>query len=118
MENHNCGNVIVRCEDSTNAIPSIGKEYSSHPKVIVVDPPWGGYFYKHEKECEIKMGEWTMSQVVKRISTHLSPTVIGFRMPTDYDVKGLICEVNKTVTNCNVIDVRKVGPQLFIILSV
>jgi predicted RNA methylase len=118
MKNHNCGNVIVRCEDSVNAIPSIGKEYQSHPKVVVVDPPWGGYFYKHEKDCEIMMGEWTMSEVVKRISTHLSPTVIGFRMPTEYDSDGLVREVNKTGTHCEVIDVRKVGPQLFIILSV
>jgi predicted RNA methylase len=118
MKNHNRGNVIVRCEDSVNAIPSIGNEYQSHPKVIVVDPPWGGYFYKHEKDCEIKMGEWTMSEVVKRISTHLSPTVIGFRMPTEYDAEGMIREVDKTGTFCDVIEIRKVGPQLFIILSV
>jgi len=118
MKNHGCNNVIVRCEDSVESIPSIGLEYRERPKVVVIDPPWGGMHYKRVKDNQIMMGPWTMIEVVVRIAKHMSPTVIGFRMPIGFDSDTFLRAIKDAGTPCNAVDVRKAGPQLFIILSV
>ena len=48
--------VQVLHEDSVKIIPMIAKEISG-PKVVVIDPPWGGMYYKQDKEKEIMMGD-------------------------------------------------------------
>jgi len=102
VKHHGCDNVIVRCEDSVESIPSIGLEYNhERPKVVVVDPPWGGTHYKSEKDNQIMMGPWTTIEVVVRIAKHMSPTVIGFRMPIGFDSDTFLCAIKYAGTSCD-----------------
>lgn len=48
--------VEIRNKDSIEWIPDLAREVRG-PKVVVIDPPWGGMHYKSEKEKPIMMGK-------------------------------------------------------------
>ena len=115
--------VDIRNEDSVEIIPDLAEELALpgegdvRSSVVIIDPPWGGMHYKSEKELPVMMGKWTMVQVVERIARYLTPTVVGIRMPVSYDAGALF----ESLRHANVLfeaDVKKAGPQLFIILFV
>ena len=37
--------------------------------------------YKRDKDNQIILGPWAMIEIVVRIAKHISPTMIGFRIP-------------------------------------
>lgn len=78
---------------------------------------WGGIHYKSEDK-PIMMGQWDMVQVMKIISHHLSPTVVGLRMPVCFRKGDFYKSLKDAGVVINNTEVKKVGPQLFIILSV
>lgn len=59
-----------------------------------------------------------MIQTLKRIADHLSPTVIGLRMPVTFDAINVLELLEATKLSFTSVEVKKSGPQLFIILSV
>jgi len=119
MLNHGvAGQVDIRNEDSVEIITNIAKNTQGCPKIVVVDPPWGGMYYKSEKDQPIMMGQWSLLQVIERISKHLSPTIIGLRLPTSFQSLEFFRSLRNAGVIFDIIDERKAGPQLFIILSV
>jgi hypothetical protein len=88
---------------------------------MIVSTPFGEECITNVKQedNQIMMGPWTMTEVVVRIAKYMSPTIIGFRMPIGFDLILIpFYVIEDAGTPYNAVDVRKVGPQLFIILSV
>ena len=119
MQNNNFAEKVeIINDDSIETIPKIAKDIlGKHPKVVVVDPPWGGKYYKHESN-EIKMGIWSMLDVVNRMSKYLSPTIIGIRMPVSFDADLFFELLHDDDVNFVRLEVKKAGPQLFLTFSV
>jgi predicted RNA methylase len=88
-------------------------------KVVILDPPWGGKYYKKQKDKKpIMMGSWTMTQVVDAIHQYMSPTLIGIRMPVDFDCESFVKRLQETKVTFLLKERKKIGPQLFMVLSV
>lgn len=64
------------------------------------------------------MGQYSMIQIVKKISDYLSPTVIGIRMPVLFNNEEFFKLLEDDGVFVHASEVRKAGPQLFIIFSV
>ncbi len=109
--------VDIRNEDSIAIIPDLAKELAGHSSIIVVDPPWGGMHHK-EEDKPIMMGKWTMIQVMDRITKHFSPTVVGLRMPVNFKSDEFFQHLEEAGVVLQSVEIKKAGPQLFIILSV
>ena len=123
MQTHGVATQVdVRNEDSVEMIPQLAKELSLSlsPRIVVVDPPWGGMHYKSvsERDKPIMMGRWTLVQVVERIAQHLAPTVVGIRLPVKFDTVSFFNALRDSGVSFESADTRKAGPQLFVILSV
>ncbi|KAL9186743.1 hypothetical protein ACHAXT_010463 [Thalassiosira profunda] len=108
--------VDVRNKDSIELIPQLAEELGPCPKVIVIDPPWGGKHYKSEGK-PITMGRWSMVEVVTRVAEHLSPSVVGLRMPVDFDAGEFLGQMDAGGVAMRAVEVKRVGPQLFLILA-
>ena len=82
-----------------------------------IQTAWGGKHYKsEEKHKPIMMGQWNLIEVVKAISCHLSPTVVGIRLPVLFNGGDFFESLKDTGVMIHQSKVKKVGPQLFIIL--
>ena len=108
--------VDVRNKDSIELIPKLAEELGQCPKVIVIDPPWGGKHYKSEGR-PITMGRWSMVEVVTRVAEHLSPSVVGLRMPVDFGAGEYLGRLDAAGVAMRAVEVKRMGPQLFLILS-
>lgn len=62
------------------------------------------------------MGQWNLIEVVKAISCHLSPTVVGIRLPVLFNSGDFMESLKDAGVMIHQSKVKKVGPQLFIIL--
>jgi hypothetical protein len=81
-----------------------------------IQTAWGGKHYKsEEKNKPIMMGQWNLIEVVKAISCHLSPTVVGIRLPVLFNSGEFMESLKDTGVMIHQSKVKKVGPQLFII---
>ncbi len=49
------------------------------------DPPWGGPDYKHAYETKIKLGEYTMEEVVYKVK-NINDKPIFIKLPYNYDL--------------------------------
>ncbi len=108
--------VQILNRDSVEVLPIIAKGISC-PKVVIIDPPWGGKYYKQDKEKEIMMGEWSMIEVIKRISDHLCPCVTGLRMPVSFNYTVFFQSLKDFGVAFDILEVKKAGPQLFVMLK-
>jgi len=52
--------------------------------VIIIDPPWGGLDYKKEKTLQLKLGDYTMKELVEKINASL----ILLKLPSNHDLTG------------------------------
>lgn len=124
MQIHGCTNVHVLCQDSMEAILEMAQQecaqFTGEDKVFILDPPWGGKYYKKDKDKKhpIKMGCWTIVQVVERIFQFMTPTIIGIRTPVDFDCGSFLKDLDDANATFKVKEQKKLGPQLFIVLSV
>ena len=109
------GHVDVRNEDSMKIIPELLNELGQHPRVVALDPPWGGKHYKSDDK-PIMMGDWNLVEVVKAISCHLSPTLIGIRLPVSFQSESFFESLKDAGVVIHRKEVRKAGPQLFVVL--
>lgn len=50
--------------------------------IVMIDPPWGGLNYKEHKTLELKLGNYTMSELVDMIDTKL----ILLKLPINHDL--------------------------------
>ncbi|GFH51343.1 hypothetical protein CTEN210_07819 [Chaetoceros tenuissimus] len=115
MKAYDCSNVQVYCQDAIECLPIIAQEYRGFPCVVICDPPWGGKYYKKQADRVLKMGPWTMLDVVSKVSQHFAPTLLGFRMPTDFD-NDIFCEKLKSAGLIfEVVKKQIIGPQLFLV---
>jgi len=118
MENFDVSEKVdILNNDSVKIIPDIARNIKNQPRIIVLDPPWGGKYYKQEKR-EILMGSWSMDKVLKRIAEYLSPTIVGLRMPVTFDVDMFNESLKNVHIDFKVLEVKKAGPQLFITLLI
>lgn len=58
-------NVELHLDDYTK---NINADYSD---VVIIDPPWGGINYKEATNLNLKLGNYTMDQIVNKIDTKL-----------------------------------------------
>jgi len=108
--------VEIRVKDSYQIIPDLSRELKEEKEVmIVLDPPWGGIHYK-ENPQKMQMGLWSLLQVLKRISECFSNSVVGIRLPVTYNFTTLYNSLEKNDVSLEVLQVKKVGPQLFVFL--
>jgi 16S rRNA G966 N2-methylase RsmD len=120
MEKHRMDHKVqVRNEDAILLLPKLAEELSDQSKVVVIDPPWGGIHYKREltrQEQQLYMGQWTLDHVLKIVAYRLSPTIVGLRLPINFVVSVLESTLRELELNFSVWNIRKLGPQLFVIL--
>lgn len=108
--------VEVRVHDSYQIIPDLSYELKEHKEIIIVlDPPWGGIYYK-ENPQRMQMGPWSLLQVLHRISECFSNSVVGIRLPVNYNVTTLCDSLKYKDVSVQVLQAKKVGPQLFVYL--
>jgi predicted RNA methylase len=50
-----------------------------------LDPPWGGPDYKHNYETKIKLGDYTLEQVIHKIK-NINEKPIFIKLPFNYDL--------------------------------
>ena len=60
--------------------------YKLKQDVIYIDPPWGGPEYKFNNKTTIKLGEYNLVQVVKKIR-QLNNSPIFIKLPGNYDME-------------------------------
>lgn len=89
-----------------------------------MDPPWGGMHYKNDERngsnTPIMMGKWTLVEAVKRVHDNLTPTILALRMPVSFDANGFLSQLKDKNIGGVIVEshvVKKVGPQLFITLT-
>jgi hypothetical protein len=113
--------VDVRNADAMNVLHDLAEEVlsTSQPQsVVILDPPWGGIHYKREKK-PIFMGPWALDEVICKVALHLAPTIIGVRVPVNFEVRSFLGNlVRDHALNFNTLNIRKLGPQLFVVLEV
>ena len=108
--------VDVRNADAMELIPELAIELSNRQSVVVIDPPWGGIHYKQEKK-PICLGPWALEEVVERVAQHLSPTIVGLRLPVNFVVRDFVDVLRERGLSFETLNIRKLGPQLFVILA-
>ena len=59
-----------------------------------------------------------MADVIQQVSLYLTPTLVGIRMPVYFDVEALTKELMKHGVKSETVQIRKAGPQIFIILKI
>ena len=59
-----------------------------------------------------------MADVIKRLSLFLTPALVGIRMPVYFDVEVLTKELMQLGVKSEPVQIRKAGPQIFIILKI
>jgi len=69
-----------------NCLDYINGDYQGY----FLDPPWGGPDYKHNYETKIKLGDYTLEQVVHKIK-NINEKTIFIKLPFNYD----LAEFNK-----------------------
>ena len=69
--------------------------------VVIIDPPWGGLNYKEHKTLELKLGDFTMAELVAKINSKL----ILLKLP-----------INHNLTNFNNYKVHKVGNYMIVVI--
>ena len=58
---------------------NINKQYGD---VVIIDPPWGGLLYKEHKTLELKLGDYTMTELVDKVNSKL----ILLKLPINHDL--------------------------------
>jgi 16S rRNA G966 N2-methylase RsmD len=54
----------------------------NNKSVVIIDPPWGGLDYKKETSLNLKLGDFTMSDLATRIDADL----IVLKLPANHDL--------------------------------
>jgi hypothetical protein len=108
--------VDVRTADAMDLIPELGVICINQSTAVVIDPPWGGIHYKREKK-PLYMGPWALEEVLERVAHHLSPAVVGLRLPVNFPAHDFLETLRLRNLSFEMITIRKIGPQLIAILA-
>jgi predicted RNA methylase len=104
--------VSVHTMDAMDVIQTLPRR-----SCLVLDPPWGGVNYKRRDDTEpFMMGAWTLEQVLEHVSVHLSPCLVGLRLPVTLVVEMFLENLRKRglVFETNLI--RKLNVQMFVVI--
>lgn len=71
--------------------------------VVIIDPPWGGLTYKEHKSLELKLGNFTMAELVDLIDSK----IILFKLPINHDLKKFHDYKSHKVGNYMIVVVQK-----------
>lgn len=117
MQIHNASHKVeVRTQDSYQILAELSQELKEEQEIIMaLDPPWGGIHYKENPQM-IQLGPWSLVQVLKRISESFNSSILGIRLPVAYDVPTLYDSLENDNVSFEPLQVKKVGPQLFVFL--
>ena len=126
METYGMAHTVdVYTADAMEFIPRLVPLSKYVPGVVVIDPPWGGIHYKRgdNKTKPLQMGPWAVEEVVETVVTTLllslatSAVVLGIRFPVTYAVYEFIQRLKQRGSNTvEIITLRRLGPQLFLVL--
>jgi 16S rRNA G966 N2-methylase RsmD len=64
-----------------NCLDHLNGDYQGY----FLDPPWGGPDYKHNYETKIKLGDYTLEQVIHKIK-NINEKTIFIKLPFNYDL--------------------------------
>jgi 16S rRNA G966 N2-methylase RsmD len=117
MQQHGRENVDVRNVDAMDALDDVdGTIRSSSPVALIIDPPWGGFEYKRLKKT-VTMGQWSLDEVLVKCCRKLSPVVIGVRLPINHDCSLIEASLTAGGIVHDVLQRRKLGPQLLFVIA-
>jgi hypothetical protein len=106
--------VQVRTMDAMDVIPTLPSR-----SCVVIDPPWGGVNYKQPQHQLIKMGKWSLEDIVEQISLHLTPCVLGIRLPLQFAVDDLLRSMrDDRGLFFDTLSIKKLSVQLFVVLAI
>lgn len=108
--------VDVRTADAMDLMRELGDICINQSTAVVIDPPWGGIHYKRERK-PLYMGPWALEEVVEKVAHHLSPAVVGLRLPVNFPAHVFLETLRLRKLSFETITVRKVGPQIIAILA-
>ena len=124
--------VDIRTMDAMDAIPTLPSR-----SCLVIDPPWGGENYKKknavipfEQQQQLRMGPWTLDDILCEIYNSLRPCLVGLRLPVTFVVDDFMERLrlrlggpkngdNSDKPNSVFIEtlaIRKLSVQLFLVL--
>ena len=107
--------VEIWTQDSMDAIPSLPPR-----SCILIDPPFGGANYKQDKanQRHLKMGPWSLEDVVVQVSAHIRPCIVGIRLPVKFLVQDFLASLKQDYgLRFETLSVRKLCVQLFVVLA-
>jgi 16S rRNA G966 N2-methylase RsmD/nitroreductase len=117
MLKHGMNRIVdVRTADAMDQIRVLGICNKNQSTAVVIDPPWGGIHYKREKK-PIYLGRWALEEVVEAVAHHLSPAVVGLRLPVNFPAHDFLETLRLRDLSFETTTIRKVGPQLIAILA-
>lgn len=123
--------VDIRTMDAMDAIPTLPAR-----ACLVIDPPWGGENYKKknaakssEQQHQLRMGPWTLDDILCEIYNCLRPCLVGLRLPVTFVVDDLVERLQLRIGGpknsdngpkhsvfIETLAVRKLSVQLFVVL--
>ena len=135
MARHGMDSVVqVRTMDAMDAIPELPSR-----SCIVIDPPWGGMNYnkKQRNNCKsaaggergnnkkqkqhpmvFQMGNWTLEDILEKVSQHIKPCIVGLRLPVTFHVDSLFDRLrDERGLKFEQLFVRKLSVQLFVVIA-
>lgn len=101
--------------DSVEAIPTFPQQCC-----IIIDPPWGGEYYKEFKDQPpLCLGSWTLEEVLVKISQCVSQCLVGLRLPVTLKVEPFLENLAKNRgLQFETMTIRKLQQvQLFVVLK-
>ena len=129
--------------DSSSTAAALNNEHP--PLAAILDPPWGGIHYRlrhrrneRERNAEEDFGlmlyeedgkQMSLSSAVLHVALYLSPLILGIKLPLTFDVRSFMNRLNRDNTiitpegkyksvQFHIVSVKKLGKQLFVVMSV
>lgn len=100
VETYKRKNVELINDDFLNLVPVLSAD------VIFMDPPWTGTFYKMNDKMDLFLSEVNIIDIIPKLKCQ----VIALKLPSNYNIKGLLDKVNN-------LEIHKIYGILLIIIK-
>jgi len=116
MRDHGISKELVQVihTDSVESIPTFPNRCC-----ILIDPPWGGEYYKEFKDQPpLQLGQWKLEDVILKIAQFVPECVVGVRLPVTLKVQHFLDHqlARERGLKFECLSIRKLSVQLLVVI--